>query len=511
MEGKEKVFTVNRLLSLLFIVMLLPFMMVSIWSFDYIRKDNIEMFEDNLTRFTHNTAMESVNRQLEEIEMVFQILNSRMTSKSIHEYIQNERDALNSTLASLVNTLTFFDAAIMSDNNDDYRIYPNVKIDNFEPSKQVWYPGVKQKNGIHYSEPYLDIIPNSKMAINQTITASMDLFDEKLLKYGNVAFDLDLYSMSAPLQDVVAPFKGKFLVAAKDGSVVMHANYREIFHQTVPLRWIENANDLEGNFYDEELQKFIYYRSFSDPFWVAFTIVDKAMYDEFISKAPQTLTCIVSICLIIYIILICLCRVYIRGIINRLYLSVTDITYDGEPRDLERIYKNIKHSHAVLKEARRISDEDALTGIGTRRKFDEKVSELVQSNTPFYLAILDLDNFKKINDTYGHAVGDSVLKYVSNVGKSIVQPDYDVYRFGGEELVVLFPGGDYTSYLNLMDVWRQTISQRQWREVDLTVSFSCGIARWKQGETVQAVIAKADKALYEAKNNGKNKICSSRD
>lgn len=209
--------------------------------------------------------------------------------------------------------------------------------------------------------------------------------------------------------------------------------------------------------------------------------------------------------------IICLCRVYIRGIINRLYLSVTDITYDGETRDLERIYKNIKHSHAVLKEARRISDEDALTGIGTRRKFDEKVSELVQSNTPFYLAILDLDNFKKINDTYGHAVGDSVLKYVSNVGKSIVQPDYDVYRFGGEELVVLFPGGDYTSYLNLMDVWRQTISQRQWREADLTVSFSCGIARWEQGETVEAVIAKADKELYEAKNNGKNKICSSRD
>lgn len=79
MEVSKKSGTVNRLLTVLFVVMLIPFMMVSIWSFDHIRKDNIEVFNNNLTRFTHNTAMESVNRQFEEIDIVFQILNGRMT------------------------------------------------------------------------------------------------------------------------------------------------------------------------------------------------------------------------------------------------------------------------------------------------------------------------------------------------------------------------------------------------------------------------------------------------
>ncbi|MGB7800245.1 sensor domain-containing diguanylate cyclase [Buttiauxella sp.] len=507
MQASKKLFTVNHILTLFFLVMLIPFIMVSVWTFDYTRKDNIEVFENSLSRFTHNTAMESVNRQLEEIEMVFKILNSRITHKGMQGYIDNEHDVLHSIFASMVNTLTFFDAAIISDNQNQYRIYPDMKFDNYFPSKRPWYPGIKQQNGVHYSEPYQDLLPDPQKKTDRAITVSMDLFDEELLKYGNIAFDLDLYAMSAPLRNIVTPFEGRFLVAARDGSIIMHSNDKKIFHRSVPIKWLEKAIDIEGSFYDEASEKFIFYHSFSEPYWVAFTVVDKAMYDEFISKAPQTLICIVAICLIIYIILICLCRVYIKGIISRLYMSMHGISYEGESQDLERVYNSIKQSHVELKEARRISGEDALTGIGTRRRFDDKLNELIQNNILFHLAIVDLDNFKKINDTFGHAVGDSVLKYVSNVGKSVLEPDYDVYRFGGEELVVIFPGDDFETCFNLMDTWRVAVGQRVWRETPLKVSFSCGIARWNKGETAQDIIIKADKALYEAKHAGKNTIC----
>lgn len=513
MKGSKKVFTVNRLLSLLFFVMLLPFMLVSLWSFDYIQKDNINTFENNLSRFTHNTAMESVNRQLEEIGIVFQILNSRITPNGAKGFIEEDHDTLNAILASIVNTLTFFDAAIISDIHDHYRIYPKIQLKGFVPSQRPWYPGIKQKNGIHYSEPYNDLLPDLHNSNNQsvTITVSMDLFDEELLKYGNIAFDLDLYSMSTPLQDIVTPFEGKFLVAAQDGTVIMHSNFREIFHQKIPQRWIDKAIDLEGNFYDAETEKFIFYHSFSDPYWVAFTIVDKEMYDDYIGKAPQTLIIIISLCLVIYTVLVCLCRVYIKSIISRLYMGVNGINVEEQEHNLERVYNNIKKSHLELEEARKISGEDALTGVGSRRNFDTRLDELIAHNEPFYLAILDLDNFKSINDAFGHVVGDSVLKYVSNAGKAILEPKYHIYRFGGEELVALFPGNDYEEYFNLMETWRQVISQRQWRETTLSVTFSCGIAKWKEGETAQDVIIKADKTLYAAKQSGKNVILSSCD
>jgi diguanylate cyclase (GGDEF)-like protein len=511
MEVSKKSGTVNRLLTVLFVVMLIPFMMVSIWSFDNIHKSNIQAFNKNLTRFTHNTAMESINRQLEEIDIVFQILNSRMTPQGTQFFINEEKGILHSIIASIVNTLSFFDAAIISNVEDNYRTYPEVIWDNYIPSKRPWYPTVKNQKGVHYSEPYSDILAESGDSEDRTITVSMNLFDEELQKYGNIGFDLDLDTMSAALKNVVVPFDGKFLVAAKDGIVIMNANIKDIFRDSVPLRWIENAVDLEGHFYDKETKKHIFYRSFSEPYWVAFTIVDDEKYNDFINDAPQELIYIIVVCLIIYIILICLCRVYIREIISRLYMGVNGISYDGQTQDLERIYTKIKNSQTELKEVRRQNGEDALTGIGTRRKFDDRMAELITSNSPFYLAILDLDNFKKINDTFGHAVGDSVLKYVSKAGKAIIEPDYEIYRFGGEELVVLFHGGEYDLYFELMETWRMTICQRQWRETALHVSFSCGIACWKPGESAQDIITKADKALYKAKYSGKNAIHSAND
>lgn len=495
---------VNRLLTILFLIMLTPFAMVSLWSFSHIRSESIATFESNLTRFTHNTAMESVNRQLEEIELVFQILKSRISRKGVEDFIGPERVVLNSIVPSIVNTLTFFDEAIISDNEDNYQFYPLKRIENYKPSEQSWYPGINQQKGIHYSEPYLDSVASDKT--ERVITVSMNLFDDEFQKYGNIAFELDLDAMSAPLQNIVAPFEGKFLVAAKDGSVVMHANHKEIFHLSIPVRWIENARELEGHFYDEESKKFVFYRSFSDPNWVAITLVDKEMYDHWIEKTPQMLVYIVSICMIIYIVLIFLCRGYIREIVSRLYMEINGINYDEECHDLENVYKNLKKKHCDLKEARRISGEDALTGVSNRRKLDENMAEFIQNNTPFYLAILDLDNFKKTNDTFGHAAGDSVLKFVSKVGADILGSDFKIYRYGGEEFVVLFAGSDVDIYLNLLEVWRKTVYERQWRESDLKASFSCGVAQWQEGEVAEDVLKKADEALYEAKRTGKNKI-----
>lgn len=310
--------------------------------------------------------------------------------------------------------------------------------------------------------------------------------------------------MSSTLINVVVPFEGKFLVVSKDGTIIMNANIKDIFRQKVPLKWVEKSIDLEGHFYDKETKKHIYYRSFTDPYWLAFTIIDDEKHNEFINDAPQSLIYIISVCLIIYVILLCLCRVYIREVTGRLYMGVNGISYDGQAQDLEKNYTKIKNSQVELKEVRRISGEDALTEIW--RKFDDRMAELIDCNSPFYLAILDLDNFKSIIDTFGHTVGDSVLKYVSKIGLERLGVTHSIYRFGGEELVAIFCGITFAECYEIIDSWRYTVSRRKWREQNLTVTFSCGIASSGDSKTLDEIVASADKSLYEAKESGKNCI-----
>lgn len=503
---KKNRLSVNQTLLLLMTVMFVPFLIISIWACNYIREETAQTFESNLSRFTHNTAMESVNRQIDEMNLAFTILASRVDKKALDEYIQPEHSVLNSIVVSMVNALTFFNAAVLSDNDDNYSVYPLVTLENFVPSQRPWFPAIKKRNEIVYSEPYSDTYGRTGSNEIPTITASMNLFENNGAKIGNIAFDLDLAALSEPLQDIVTPFHGKFMVVAKNGTVVMHPNLKEIFHLTVPERWVEQAIELEGNFFDEETQKFIFYRSFSNPSWVAFTVVDKKEYDNYVRNAPVMLISVFSVCIIIYVILFCLLRVYIREIINRLYMGINGINYDGKSHDLEQIYTTIRKSHHELSEARRISSEDALTGIGTRRKFDDRMHELIASDTAFYLAIIDLDNFKNINDTFGHDVGDNVLRHVSKTGKAIMEPNYPLYRFGGEELIVLFPGTAYNECFDLLENWRETLCSRQWRETGLKVSFSCGIAERAPGTSAQEVLIEADRNLYAAKRSGKNAV-----
>lgn len=122
--------------------------------------------------------------------------------------------------------------------------------------------------------------------MDYSATIGMNLYDSGAKKIGMVAFELDLETMSEPLRDIQAPFGGHFVVASKKGDVILHPNSQEIFHRETPQRWLKIANEYEGNFYDEETNQYVYYRTFSLPSWVAFTVVDASKHEEFINRAP---------------------------------------------------------------------------------------------------------------------------------------------------------------------------------------------------------------------------------
>jgi len=167
-------------------------------------------------------------------------------------------------------------------------------------------------------------------------------------------------------------------------------------------------------------------------------------------------------------------------------------------------------------ELRRLSDEvstDVLTEVANRRglmqAFDVETARLERQGGELAIGLLDIDNFKKLNDTLGHSVGDIALKSLAgHVQKQLRAVDI-VARFGGEEFVVMLPGVVVEEAQVTLTRLQRTLSaslfMHDGREVFVT--FSAGVTRYRPGEALEAALERADEALYEAKRTGKNRTC----
>ena len=134
------------------------------------------------------------------------------------------------------------------------------------------------------------------------------------------------------------------------------------------------------------------------------------------------------------------------------------------------------------------------------------MDELLTAHQPFALALIDIDNFKSINDTWGHLSGDIVLRNVAREGIQIMQPhNISVYRYGGEEFAVIFQAEQIAAAFSLLDAWRTAVERRVWREENLHVTFSAGLGEW-HFEPLEQLVGSVDNALYSAKQQGKNRI-----
>jgi len=153
---------------------------------------------------------------------------------------------------------------------------------------------------------------------------------------------------------------------------------------------------------------------------------------------------------------------------------------------------------------------DALTKLYNHKTFHEYMQSLVDQNEKndlqLQLAIIDIDHFKKVNDTYGHNVGDIVLNRVAAKIKELASPDDIVSRYGGEEFTIIFTGKTMQQSLEILENIRQEISNLQFREIEWNITVSAGLHNHVKYENKDDSFIKADKALYKAKNNGRNQI-----
>ncbi len=161
---------------------------------------------------------------------------------------------------------------------------------------------------------------------------------------------------------------------------------------------------------------------------------------------------------------------------------------------------------------------DALTNLNNRRQFElrlgQEIATTKRQNTPLCAMMIDIDFFKKVNDTYGHACGDAVLRGVASIIKSTLRESDIPARYGGEEFAILLP---YTHIEEAKIVGERLraavedspISIDSVANVDkIQVTISMGISEFNNSETGEELFERADKALYEAKSSGRNKVCT---
>jgi diguanylate cyclase (GGDEF)-like protein len=177
----------------------------------------------------------------------------------------------------------------------------------------------------------------------------------------------------------------------------------------------------------------------------------------------------------------------------------------------ERALEELKHSNQRLE---RLAATDPLTGANNRRRFTEhvevEISRFKRSGVPFSVVAFDLDNFKVINDRYGHHVGDDVLKEFVQKCRDAIRPYDNVARVGGEEFMVLLPETLLEAGHDVAERVRVAVESASFAsgpERLTAVTVSSGVSQWgRDGETIEAILRVADRRLYRAKDEGRNRV-----
>jgi diguanylate cyclase (GGDEF)-like protein len=191
-----------------------------------------------------------------------------------------------------------------------------------------------------------------------------------------------------------------------------------------------------------------------------------------------------------------------------IFAVAMDVT---EERERERLLDR-ERSEAIRRaaEARRLANTDALTGLANRRcalsRLDILLRRSRQHGTPLTIVLFDIDHFKAINDSYGHAIGDEVLVRMAKLSQRLVRTDDMVGRLGGEEFVWLLPEVGAAEGANLAERLRDAIHGQSGEGGLPPVTISVGLASRRGEESAEELLARADGALYAAKNGGRNQV-----
>lgn len=192
--------------------------------------------------------------------------------------------------------------------------------------------------------------------------------------------------------------------------------------------------------------------------------------------------------------------------------QVTRDELHGMKKNAEATEAEITKLHMELDRVSAQARHDPLTGALNRQGLEEavtrEVSKVKRKDTPLCMAMLDIDNFKKLNDTLGHTTGDVALAHLASVTREVMRPQDTLARYGGEEFVILLPDTPLDKGIEAMTRLQRELTKRFFMAgtEKVMITFSAGVAQLGADETGPQAIKRADQAMYLAKRAGKNRV-----
>ena len=183
--------------------------------------------------------------------------------------------------------------------------------------------------------------------------------------------------------------------------------------------------------------------------------------------------------------------------------------------DIQQANREIESLKKKVERYRNEATKDPLTKLDNRRRFDDKLKAALEEangkGSPLCLIIADVDHFKKVNDTHGHLVGDNVLRMVASTMKEFIKGKDILARIGGEEFAILLPATALENAMKLADDIRLSFEQLDLKKKSTgeslgKITMSFGVTTYKNSESADDFINRADKALYHSKESGRNRV-----
>ncbi len=186
-------------------------------------------------------------------------------------------------------------------------------------------------------------------------------------------------------------------------------------------------------------------------------------------------------------------------------VSPTPAHFTLEHEQLLQVAAGLCAPHLEVARLERLAQVDALTGALNRRGLEHAAAA---DGAVASVVMVDLDFFKRVNDTLGHAAGDECLRQVATLLSEVVRAQDALVRYGGEEFLLVLPGNDLMQAARVAERARETCEARTFRlaGTDYKLTLSAGVAQQREGEAREAAVARADAALYRAKQEGRNRV-----
>lgn len=471
------------------------------------RNDIIRDYHGINRNFTHNLAVNYTESILHENDYILGRAATYLArDDELNRLVNLDPVQGQQSMMQLLSMMPTVSSLSIADTEGHYMRAPQVvqrqNAPVFDATTRPWF--VHQGDaGVfsRYTQPYVDFFTQ-----HQTVTLAKPVISTDGKLKGTLAFHFDLAAMSHTLRQMRPPVQGEFFVVNRQGQALLHSDNGKLFQKVISPQILGGMTAGEGEVFDKGSRTWYYYYSFTNPDWFVIykvsghTLSMLAQHESIIISWGFALAGLIIITFGLYL------RHASRGILMNIINAIKTGDTNRAPGLEVMLHKAIETNKERERAYVRQATVDSLTGCKNRWAFDTDMTALMAERQPFSLALVDIDNFKSINDTWGHLSGDIVLRNVAREGITILQAHgLSLYRYGGEEFAVIFTAEHIAEASALLELWRINVANRNWREEGLHVTFSAGLGEWHM-ETLDHLVSSVDEALYKAKRQGKNRI-----